>query len=360
MKRLLALDGGGIRGVFSLCVLERMEALLREKHSNPNFTLADHFHYIAGTSTGAIIATCISWGMPVSDIKKLYTESGKVMFTKRNITGRIKSKFHHKKLASMLQHIFSDEHGPAALGSDKLKTLLLIVTRNATTGSSWPITNNPQAKFNKVGSIGNNLKLPIWQLLRASTAAPTFFPPEKVTIYGDNDNFQNGVECLFEDGGITPYNNPAYLLFLKATLPEYNLNWESGEKNIHIVSIGTGYQKLGRASVNELNLLQAATKVPKSLMQSFQQHQDLLCRVNGRCLFGEPIDSELGDLTAEQSPNKKFTYIRYNHTFTQEDLSTDPITAKTGLPLDNIQIIPFLNQFGTQYAKTNVQLDHLR
>ena len=175
MKRLLALDGGGIRGVFSLCVLERMEALLREKHSNPNFTLADHFHYIAGTSTGAIIATCISWGMPVSDIKKLYTESGKVMFTKRNITGRIKSKFHHKKLASMLQHIFSDEHGPAALGSDKLKTLLLIVTRNATTGSSWPITNNPQAKFNKVGSIGNNLKLPIWQLLRASTAAPTFF-----------------------------------------------------------------------------------------------------------------------------------------------------------------------------------------
>lgn len=360
MKRLLALDGGGIRGVFSLCILERMETLLREKNGNPDFTLSDHFHYIGGTSTGAIIATCLSWGMPVAEIKKLYIESGKIMFTKRNIAGRLKSKFHHKRLSEMLQSIFTEDGKPALLSTQKLNTHLLIVTRNATTGSPWPITNNPQAKFNREGTAGNNLKIPLWQLIRASTAAPTFFPPEKVTIYGDHDEFLDGVECSFEDGGVTPYNNPAYLLYLKATLPQYHMQWPHGEENMHLISIGTGYQKLGRKSPNERSIFQAATTIPQTLMQSYQQHQDMLCRLNGKCIFGASLDSEIGDLIAEQKQDSKFSYVRYNHTFTKQELQTNPITAKYGLPLDNLNIIPFLNSFGDQYAKDNISLDQLR
>ena len=80
MKRLLTLDGGGIRGVFSLEVLARIEQLLREKTGNANLVLADHFHYLGGTSTGAIIATCLSWGMSVAEVHELYTNRAIEMF----------------------------------------------------------------------------------------------------------------------------------------------------------------------------------------------------------------------------------------------------------------------------------------
>ena len=68
------------------------------------------------------------------------------------------------------------------LGSDQLQTLLMIVLRNATTDSPWPVSNNPYAKYNDPTRPDCNLELPLWQLVRASTAAPTYFPPEVVRI----------------------------------------------------------------------------------------------------------------------------------------------------------------------------------
>jgi uncharacterized protein len=62
-RRLLALDGGGIRGLLSIEILARIEELLREAMGRgDNFVLVDYLDYVAGTSTGAIIATCVSWG----------------------------------------------------------------------------------------------------------------------------------------------------------------------------------------------------------------------------------------------------------------------------------------------------------
>jgi patatin-like phospholipase/acyl hydrolase len=62
MKRILALDGGGIRGMFSLQILARIEELFRQDRNEPNLVLADVFDFIAGTSTGAIIATFLALG----------------------------------------------------------------------------------------------------------------------------------------------------------------------------------------------------------------------------------------------------------------------------------------------------------
>ena len=65
-KRILTLDGGGIRGLFSIEVLARIEELLREHCGNPKLVLADHFQMIARTSTGAIIGTFLSCGGEVA------------------------------------------------------------------------------------------------------------------------------------------------------------------------------------------------------------------------------------------------------------------------------------------------------
>jgi patatin-like phospholipase/acyl hydrolase len=64
-KKLLAVDGGGIRGVLALQVLLKIEGLLKSKAGRDSFRLADYFDYIAGTSTGAIIAAGLAMGLPV-------------------------------------------------------------------------------------------------------------------------------------------------------------------------------------------------------------------------------------------------------------------------------------------------------
>ena len=72
----------------------------------------------------------------------------------------------------MLRDVIGED---TTLGSEKLHTFLMMVLRNATTDSPWPLTNNPRAKYNDPTRPGCNLSLPLWQLVRASTAAPTYF-----------------------------------------------------------------------------------------------------------------------------------------------------------------------------------------
>jgi uncharacterized protein len=189
-KKLLALDGGGIRGVITLEVLARIEAILREEKAggSPDFRLADYFDYIAGTSTGAIIAACLSIGMSVSELSHFYHNSAKQMFSRAGYLRRFRYKYEDEKLSAQLRGIFGDQ---TTLGSDRLRTLLMMVLRNATTDSPWPVCNNPHAKFNDRGRPDCNLDLPLWQLVRASAAAPVYFPPELVRI-GDHDFFVCG------------------------------------------------------------------------------------------------------------------------------------------------------------------------
>ncbi len=67
--KLLALDGGGIRGIIAVEVLAEIEKILQDKlGKDDTFVLADYFNYIVGTSTGAIIAACLSSGMRVDQI----------------------------------------------------------------------------------------------------------------------------------------------------------------------------------------------------------------------------------------------------------------------------------------------------
>jgi patatin-like phospholipase/acyl hydrolase len=91
-KKLLALDGGGIRGVITLEILAAIENIIRGK-LGPNAVLADYFDYLAGTSTGAIIAACLSIGMSVADVRQFYVASGPEMFSKASVLKRFRYKF---------------------------------------------------------------------------------------------------------------------------------------------------------------------------------------------------------------------------------------------------------------------------
>ena len=318
-KRLLALDGGGIRGLISVEVLAAIESMLQRRlNRGDDFVLADYFDYIAGTSTGGIIATCLAWGMRVSQVREFYQTNGKTMFDKASILKRFHYKYDDEALAQKLREVFSENGAPSTLGSTRLQSLLMLVMRNSTTDSPWPLCNNPAARYNARDRVDCNLLLPLWQLVRASTAAPTYFPPEVINI-GQH-------RFTFVDGGITPYNNPALHLFLMATVPEYKLAWPVGEENLLVVSIGTGISPEANENLvpGEMNLLYNAASLPSALMFGALYQQDLLCRVLGKCLHGDKLDREIGDLRGDSrqaGTRKQFTYLRYNAELTKTGLA---------------------------------------
>lgn len=314
-RKLLACDGGGIRGIISVEILARIEAELRSASGKPDLVLADYFDYVAGTSTGAIIATLVSLGFSVDDIRAFYIKSGAEMFQPAKLWERLHTKFDDDNLTRMLKDVTGEE---TTLGSDKLRTLLMIVLRNATTDSPWPLSNNPNAKYNDlaVRGDGSNLHLPLWQLVRASTAAPTYFPPEVVDV--------GPQQFVFVDGGVTMYNNPAFQLFLMATTESYRLCWPTGLDRMLIISVGTGASANAKKDLTprEMNLIYNASNIPSALMAAALHEQDFLCRVFGKCLAGDLLDREVGDVIGQgiKDASKLFTYVRYNAELSREGL----------------------------------------
>lgn len=365
MKRILALDGGGIRGVFSLEILLHIQKILRARLASPNLMLSDHFDFVAGTSTGAIIATALSWGKDVQEVLDLYVEHGRTMFERvpwyRPIRRMFVSRYEAKPLSIFLQRLFSEDgegRVPALMSTKLLKTLLLVVVRNQTTGSAWPLTNNPKAKYNDPTLPDCNLNVPVWKIVRASTAAPVYFDPEEIML---GNKLQ-----VFVDGALTPYNNPALIAVLTAVLPSYRIEWEPGPDKIRLISVGTirvssaAFHTQAKQMWLGFNL----PRIPAALIQGIAVEQDYLCRCLGQCLFGEEIDSEIGDLSVKslggKFPMQKwFSYVRYNKSYLGKE-AEELIAKQSLLPkLDAVEAIPILRDLGRAYAEENVKIEHL-
>jgi uncharacterized protein len=355
VKRILALDGGGIRGVFSLQILAKIEQLFREQENKKDLVLADIFDLIAGTSTGAIIAAFLSWGLPVGEVEKLYVDQSSTMFAKGSWAQQWRFKYKPEAIAQFFRDRFTEDDGtPALLGTKKLRTLLLVVARNGSTGGAWPVSNNPKAMFNDPSRADCNLNFPLWQLLRASTAAPTFFPPEEVKV-GDQS-------YLFMDGGMTPYNNPTLIAVLTATLPRYQIVWPAKRDTLHVISVGTGLARArmpGKAASN-MNLLDHIRYIAPALIGSVAWEQDFLCRVIGDCVHGAALDSEIGALETPaflDEHEQKFTYARYDRPLD----ATDPRIKKLPggqIAMDDLSLIPLLHELGAEYANEHVRPAH--
>lgn len=357
-KKILTLDGGGIRGMITVEILSKIESLLRKEYKNDNYVLADYFDYISGTSTGAIIATCLSLGWSVDTVRDFYEKSGAEMFDKSSIFKRFKYSYEDTELKKLLQKEFGIN---TTLGTSKLKTLLMMVMRNANTDSPWPISNNPNAKYNNKDRDDCNLNLPLWQLVRASTAAPTFFPPEKITL-GKKRKYP----FVFVDGGITMYNNPSFQTFLMSTLGAYKLGWKTGVDKMLIISLGTGTCPEADKDLapNDMHLIYNAKSLPPALMNAALHEQDILCRSFGKCLYGDRIDSELGDLRDEDAnfpgSSKLFSYARYTAELSHkglDELELKNIDPEDVQMLDSVKHIKELQQVGKAIAK-NVKLKH--
>jgi uncharacterized protein len=378
-KKLLALDGGGIRGLIAIEVLAKIEKILKEKSGRNDFVLADYFDYIAGTSTGAVIGTLLSLGKSVDEIRTTYRDFAELIFDKNDATpvgfadiaANVAVRWVAKKLKwqvkpfaryraeplveKLMKIIGGDE---VTLCDKRLRTLLLIVMSNASTGAAWPVCNNPAAKYNDPNRANNNGEIPLWRLVRASTAAPAVFPAEEIT--------DGKKTYVFVDGGVTPYNNPAFQLFLQATLPAYKLCWPAGRKKMLLVSVGTGLNPVEQHDLTpgDMGIVTIAETTIAAQFNSAMHQQDLLCRVFGNCLIGDQLDREVGEMLEAPAPGgeKLFTYLRYNAELTRKGLDALDLALKDVQPerinkLDSVEYMDDLQRVGESIAK-KVKVEH--
>ena len=171
------------------------------------------------------------------------------MFTKNWFRkGVVRARYDEQTLIAHLKRVFGKD---LLLGDDSLQTGLLIVTKRLDTGSVWPLGNNPLGQFFRAkGSHTwiSNSEFPLWKVVRASTAAPSFFDPEPIQISAQAG--KKRVVGTFVDGGVSPYNNPSLQALMYAKLDGYKVKWPTGADKLLMVSVGTG-----ASAANQLWLL---------------------------------------------------------------------------------------------------------
>ncbi len=324
-KRILALDGGGVRGILTLQYLKRLEALLRERSGNdPAFRLSHYFDLIGGTSTGSIIATGLALGWSVEKLETLYNELAEQVFQKSIWRhGILQAKFPRTPLMKVLTTQFEDR----TLGSEDLQTGLMIMTKRLDTGSPWPLMNNPKGRYFdpvvKRGRTIPNKDFLLREVVRASTAAPHYFNPERLKISSEADG--TFMEGAFVDGGVSPHNNPALQLLIMATTEGFGLKWPTGADQLLLVSVGTGAQEI-RMSTQEIMDMSSA-KVSLQALTSLMNDCDAMNQTILQWMSRSPtvwkIDREIGDLQGDVMGGKElFSYLRYNVVLDREWLQT--------------------------------------
>lgn len=323
-KRILALDGGGIRGILTLQLLRRIETLVRKRTGDDSAVLADYFDLIGGTSTGAIIASALALGWKVDRIEELYRKLGNSIFESSFFRrGLLRPKFS----AIPVKEALAREYGDIRLGGPELKTGLAVVAKRLDTGSPWLMHNNPKGRYfnQRPGSkAAPNKDYLLRDVVRASTAAPTYFEPEKIKIAAD-------VDGAFVDGGVSPHNNPALQLLMLATLQGHGLRWPTGADQLLLVSLGTGSKTLALdpREVMDMKAAELGVRGLASLMDDASALNELMLQWMSSSATAHEIDREVGDLSGDILGGGKplLTYLRYDVKFDDPALK-DTLSAE--------------------------------
>lgn len=374
-KRILSLDGGGIRGALTLGLLEKIEQVLAERHKaiipKEKFRLHHYFDLIGGTSTGAIIASALATGKSVKEIKDLYKELGREIFSGKKyreiilnlgfwkISMRLFTNYMYKSgpLQKHLESIFGD----SLLGDESNKTGLCIVAKRFDTFSTWPVTNNPNARY-----FPKN-RFPLKKMVRASTAAPTFFRPETLDV-GD------GKQSVFVDGGMSLMNNPSLQLFLISAVKGYNIGgkettWPQDPDKLLIVSLGTGRREksLEAKKWSNPNLAKLVPQISEQYMNDANELVEAMMQLLGRRPDSHKyrvIDREIGTLENDTiNESKCFTYLRYNVDLIRNVLDTlgfqkwDDATIESLVKMDMADNVDRLIEIGEKAADNVLDSD---
>ncbi len=228
--RVLSLDGGGMRGLYSATLLTELTKLF--DGSKKDFDLGKKFNLICGTSTGSILASGLAAGVPINELKNIYIKDGKKIFPKPMPEPKrlgfylwvLKHSFVNsgcrKQLERSLYNIFKD----STLNDiyEKRKVALCITAVDALNFKP-KIFRTPHA-FND----SERYDYKIVDAVLSSSSAPVLFPVNK--IKGNGSTLKDE---YYIDGGLW-INNPVLLAILESLIILKNSNTP-----LEIISVST-------------------------------------------------------------------------------------------------------------------------
>lgn len=283
--KILSIDGGGIKGLYSSTILEHLEQRFG--------SMADYFDMICGTSTGGLIALCLALKIPATEISQIYAVQGQIIFPKRTKLGGIirqalwKGKYSDKPLKAVLQSVFQ-ERKVSDLGN-----LVCVPSYSLTDARPW-VFKRDHGKLDR----DNNTSLV--DVALATSAAPTYFPLCEIPTYNDKQ---------FIDGGVWA-NNPTLVGVIEALTYFVGKNKEFTSVEILSVSSlnNTGGKPVGlkrqRSFINWRNDLFDTSLTGQSYFTDYFMTK--LCDMNEIKIRYTRIPSE--QISAEQQHLVKLDY----------------------------------------------------
>lgn len=190
--KILTIDGGGIKGLYSASILEKFEEKFNTLSTN-------HFDMICGTSTGGLIALAVALKIPAKEICNFYIQEGPKIFPRQRF-GFLKQlaiggKYSDKGLKQALKKIFGDK--------------LIKDCDNLLCIPSYSLTESKPKVFkydHREGDLTRDNNAPVVDIALATSAAPTYFPLAESDYYSKEQ---------FIDGGVWA-NNPTLVGLLEA------------------------------------------------------------------------------------------------------------------------------------------------
>jgi len=220
MKYALSINGGGIRGIIPCTVLASLE-------QQTGKLSRDIFSYVAGTSTGALLAAGVAAGIPASEMLKVYTEKSKDIFKPSGILSTAKQiakgyKYEPVNLHRVLFEVFDK----AATWSMNDSPIGICLSATAANGHNWFFVKDTRQNAKTTG----NVKL--IDAATASAAAPTFFDHWDIDI----PRPWTPSKVSFFDGGTGGLANPAYECCVE--MFEFD---DFTPQDTRLICLGTGY-----------------------------------------------------------------------------------------------------------------------
>ncbi len=214
MKRILSIDGGGVRGIIPLACLVRLEA----KEAKPSREI---FDFVAGTSTGALIAAGIAVGISARGLLALYRKLANKAFERlpwwQILLNGGNHRYNNEFIDQTLVQVGAD------LPLNSLPIDVMITGKNTETGRTDFFVRDNSGNAERWGTM--SLK----DAVLASIAAPTYFPAHTAQVLGE--------EHTWVDGGVGVAGNPCYQAAVEA-LFYTDGDYQPGD--LQMLSFGTG------------------------------------------------------------------------------------------------------------------------
>lgn len=229
--RVLTLDGGGIRGLYTASKLDHLNTLFAKPRGADRLDIGAGFDLIVGTSTGGILACALAHGLSTQQIVSLYREHGPAIFQNPMPVSGVKlMKWLAKRLSKPANRPDTLRAELESLfGSTTLEDLysrreiaLCVPTVNMGTCGGWVFKTPHKPEFTR--DKGYSLV----DVCLATSAAPVYFPLHAACSPNDQNH-----HTVFADGGLWA-NNPVLIGLIEA------LELSASDQSVEIISISTG------------------------------------------------------------------------------------------------------------------------